>query len=75
VSTRCVHVERPCVEAILTVGCPAVDPAQSAGTIVFDDGAKVYIQFPSALAQSEAPPNEARLVFLRANDSLSLDSS
>ena len=23
---------------------------------VFDDGAKVYIQFPSGLAQSEAPP-------------------
>jgi P-type conjugative transfer protein TrbG len=23
---------------------------------VFDDGAKVYIQFPSELAQSEAPP-------------------
>ena len=25
-------------------------------TRVFDDGAKVYIQFPSGLAQSEAPP-------------------
>ena len=23
---------------------------------MFDDGAKVYIQFPSGLAQSEAPP-------------------
>jgi len=42
---------------------------------VFDDRAKVYIQFPSALAQSEAPPNEARLVFLTVNDYLSLDSS